>query len=99
MRLMRSIFLLMIMLGFEGVASDALSQRRLPSSQTELHLSFAPLVKKAAPAVVNIFTKKTVRSRSFSPLFDDPFFRRFFGKSFQFGPRERQKFKILWDLA
>ena len=91
MRLLRLIFLLMIMLGFEGVASDALSQRRLPSSQTELHLSFAPLVKKAAPAVVNIFTKKTVRSRSFSPLFDDPFFRRFFGENFQFGPKERQK--------
>ena len=91
MRFMRLIVLLMMMLGFEGVASDALSQRRLPSSQTELHLSFAPLVKKAAPAVVNIFTKKTVRSRSFSPLFDDPFFRRFFGENFQFGPKERQK--------
>jgi len=41
--------------------------------------------------VVNIFTKKTVRSRSFSPLFDDPFFRRFFGEDFQFGPRQRRK--------
>ena len=91
MRLMWSIFLLMNMFGLGAVASDALSQRRLPSSGAELYLSFAPLVKKAAPAVVNIFTKKTVRSRSFSPLFDDPFFRRFFGKSFQFGPRERQK--------
>ena len=59
--------------------------------QTELHFSFAPLVKKAAPAVVNIFTKKTVRSQSFSPLFDDPFFRRFFGENFQFGPKERRK--------
>ena len=91
MGLMRSICMLMVMLGFESVASDALSQRRLPSSQTELHLSFAPLVKKAAPAVVNIFTKKTVRSQSFSPLFDDPFFRRFFGENFQFGPKERRK--------
>ncbi|MBN07772.1 MAG: serine protease, partial [Rhodospirillaceae bacterium] len=51
--------MLMVILGLESVASDALSQRRLPPSQTELHFSFAPLVKKAAPAVVNIFTKKT----------------------------------------
>ena len=79
MSLIRSIFVLVFMLGVESVASDALSQKRLPVSQSEMHLSFAPLVKKAAPAVVNIFTKKTVRSRSFSPLFDDPFFRRFFG--------------------
>lgn len=91
MSLIRSIFVLVFMLGVESVASDALSQKRLPVSQSEMHLSFAPLVKKAAPAVVNIFTKKTVRSRSFSPLFDDPFFRRFFGENFQFGPRERRK--------
>ena len=91
MCLIRSIFMLIVVFGLESVASDALSQRRLPPSQTELHFSFAPLVKKAAPAVVNIFTKKTVRSQSFSPLFDDPFFRRFFGENFQFGPKERRK--------
>jgi serine protease Do len=40
-------------------------------------LSFAPVVKLAAPAVVNIFTKRVVKTRV--PMFDDPFFRRFFG--------------------
>jgi len=67
------------------------AQKKLPNSRAEIKLSFAPLVKKAAPAVVNIFTRKTVTRRSFSPLFDDPFFRRFFGKQFHSGPRSRKK--------
>ncbi len=40
--------------------------------------SYAPLVKKAAPAVVNIYTKRTVHA-SASPFLADPFFNRFFG--------------------
>ncbi|MDE0781002.1 MAG: Do family serine endopeptidase [Alphaproteobacteria bacterium] len=54
-------------------------------------LSFAPLVKSASPAVVNIFTRKAVQQRGpSSPLFNDPFFRRFFGDSFNRAqPRER----------
>src|SRR3546814_1375758 len=42
-------------------------------------LSFAPVVKKAAPAVVNIFAKRKVEQRAVPSLLDDPFFRRFFG--------------------
>jgi len=52
-----------------------------PGSAAEIRLSFAPLVKRAAPAVVNVFTKKTVHQAP-SPLFNDPFFRRFFGDDF-----------------
>ena len=37
-----------------------------------------------APAVVNIYTQKNVRARQAVPLFDDPFFRRFFGDPFNF---------------
>ncbi|HEY6169556.1 MAG TPA: trypsin-like peptidase domain-containing protein, partial [Verrucomicrobiae bacterium] len=45
--------------------------------------SYAPVIKKAAPSVVNIYTTKTIReTRRMSPLFDDPFFRRFFGQEF-----------------
>jgi serine protease Do len=49
------------------------------------------VVKKVAPAVVNIFSKRVIRQRSVSPFFNDPFFKRFFGKDFgMFGlPRER----------
>ncbi len=52
-------------------------QRRVPASQAELQLSYAPLVKKVAPAVVNVYAAKVVRNRN--PLFDDPIFRQFFG--------------------
>lgn len=68
--------------------------RRVPESRSEVQLSFAPLVEKAAPAVVNIYARKIVRQRQMTPLFDDPFFRRFFG---EFGfrmegpPRQRQQ--------
>jgi len=51
--------------------------RRVPSSPTELRLSYAPVVQRAAPAVVNVYAAKTVAVRN--PLFDDPIFRRFFG--------------------
>ena len=46
-------------------------------AQAELP-SFAPVIKKAAPAVVNIGVKGTVAAPR-NPFFDDPGFRRFFG--------------------
>ncbi|MHA1600259.1 MAG: Do family serine endopeptidase, partial [Alphaproteobacteria bacterium] len=57
----------------------------------QVELSFAPVVKQVAPAVVNIFSKRVVRQRAVSPLFNDPFFKRFFGEDFgMLGvPRER----------
>lgn len=63
--------------------------RTVPETETQVMLSFAPVVKKAAPAVVNIFTKKVVQVQA-SPFFNDPFFRRFFGNNNPFGmPQER----------
>jgi serine protease Do len=65
------------------------SERALPESRQEIQLSFAPIVHKAAPAVVNIYSRRVVQARA-SPLFDDPFFRRFFGQGSPFGlPRQR----------
>ncbi|MDH5558651.1 MAG: DegQ family serine endoprotease [Alphaproteobacteria bacterium] len=54
-------------------------------------LSYAPVVKRTAPAVVNIYAQKIVQERSGPALFEDPFFKRFFGEDFAFGgaPRER----------
>lgn len=53
--------------------------RELPSSQGEITLSFSPLVKRAAPAVVNVYTERVVR-RSVSPFANDPLFGEFFGR-------------------
>src|SRR3981189_1158959 len=54
-------------------------ERRLPTSPTELRLSYAPVVQRAAPAVVNVYAAKTVSVSNRNPLFDDPIFRRLFG--------------------
>jgi Do/DeqQ family serine protease len=56
---------------------------RVPSSAAEIKLSFAPVVKRVAPAVVNVYAARVIENRF--PMFDDPIFRRFFGSS----PREQ----------
>ncbi len=63
----------------------------VPTSKVETMLSFAPLVKSAAPAVVNIYTRRVVRSHSSTRFFNDPFFRRFFGEQFQFEGQARRR--------
>ncbi|MBM3556883.1 MAG: Do family serine endopeptidase, partial [Alphaproteobacteria bacterium] len=68
------------------LAAPALAQRPDPTQ------SFAPLVRKSAPAVVNIYAKKVVVQRSMPLPFADPLFRRFFGDDFpgfQSAPRQR----------
>jgi Do/DeqQ family serine protease len=62
---------------FAAAAQDRGVERRVPSSANELRLSYAPVVQRAAPAVVNVYAAKMVTVRN--PLFDDPIFRRFFG--------------------
>ena len=51
--------------------------RQVPTSPMELKLSYAPIVQRVQPAVVNVYAAKTVQNRN--PLLDDPVFRRFFG--------------------
>lgn len=63
----------------------------VPSSRAEITLSFAPLVKQVAPAVVNIYTHSVVMQQPASPLFNDPFFRQFFGDDFFGKPIERNQ--------
>jgi Do/DeqQ family serine protease len=59
-------------------SGNALAQdRRAPVSSTELKLSYAPIVQRVQPAVVNVYAAKLVQNRN--PLLDDPIFRRFFG--------------------
>ena len=54
------------------------AQSTVPTSQAQISLSFAPLVRDAAPAVVNIYAKRIVETRV-SPFASDPFFKNFFG--------------------
>jgi Do/DeqQ family serine protease len=62
------------------VASPAAAEepRKIPQTKAEVNLSFAPLVKKAAPAVVNVYAQRVERQAR-NPIYDDPVFQRFFG--------------------
>ncbi|MEM7766458.1 MAG: Do family serine endopeptidase [Pseudomonadota bacterium] len=65
-----------------GEAAGVDYRRAVPRSRAQVELSFAPLVREVAPAVVNVYTRKVVRNTS--PFGNDPLFRQFMGM-----PRER----------
>jgi Do/DeqQ family serine protease len=52
--------------------------RQVPQSRADALLSFAPIVKIARPAVVNVYASRTDKQPR-NPLFDDPIFQQFFG--------------------
>ena len=62
------------------------------SGELKAATSVAPVVKKVAPSVVNIYSTVTIRERP-NPLLNDPFFRRFFGddSGSQGQPRTRRE--------
>ena len=62
------------------LTAPALAQdKAVPKSQIEMQLSFAPLVKQARGAVVNVYAERLVQTRS-SLFAGDPFFEQFFGQ-------------------
>lgn len=65
---------LCILIGAGAFAQD----RIVPETPEQVTMSFAPVVKKTSPAVVNIYTKRVVEQR-LSPFMADPMFERFFG--------------------
>src|SRR6266516_3800128 len=60
-----------------SVDSEAAQVRRVPASPADIRLSYAAIVQRVQPAVVNVYAAKMVQNRN--PLLDDPIFRRFFG--------------------
>jgi Do/DeqQ family serine protease len=79
-----SVALLLSLLAASPLAAQ---DRRVPQSQAELRLSYAPIVQRVQPAVVNVYAAKVVQNRN--PFLDDPIFRRFFG--LQGGPQEQMQ--------
>jgi len=73
---MRPLCLIAVLFAACLPASAVAQERRVPM-QSELRLSYAPVVQQVAPAVVNVYAAKVVQNRN--PLLDDPIFRRFFG--------------------
>jgi serine protease Do len=64
----------------------ALPSASVPQSLMQVQMSFAPVVKRVAPAVVNVYARSVVQQQV-NPLFNDPVFQRFFGVS----PEMRQR--------
>jgi Do/DeqQ family serine protease len=58
----------------------------VPQSAAQVQLTFAPIVRRVAPAVVNVYSRSVVRQQV-NPLFADPLFQQFFGVS----PEMRQR--------
>ncbi len=73
-----------------GCGSDrtASAAAKVPQSRQEITLSFAPLVRETAPAVVNIYTTKEDASSPLDSLLSDPFFDLFFRGQGRHGPRK-----------
>ena len=77
---MRILLILLTILSFPVAAQT------VPSSPAQVQLSFAPLVREAAPGVVNIYAR-TIVEQSRTPLQADPFFERFFRRPDSGRPR------------
>lgn len=61
----------------------AAQDRVVPESRVEMQLSFAPIVRDVAPAVVNVYSRRVVNSQN--PFANDPVFSRMFRSQ----PREQ----------
>jgi Do/DeqQ family serine protease len=84
--ILRALGALALVIAIAGNGGQSAAQeRRAPAARGEARLSYAPIVQRAAPAVVNVYAAKVMDNRN--PLLDDPLFRRFFGTPEL--PRER----------
>ncbi|HEY4996269.1 MAG TPA: serine protease, partial [Aestuariivirga sp.] len=78
--MMRLVLTLVLGLGLfaSPVVADTVAPTAVPLSRPDMLLSFAPLVKRTAPAVVNVYAKTIVRQQQQASPFDDPIFKHFF---------------------
>jgi Do/DeqQ family serine protease len=70
------------------MAVSTAQNRVVPQSREDIQLSFAPVVRASAPAVVNVYGAR-VQRRASGSLMVDEFFREFFGRGGGPVPRER----------
>ena len=73
-----------------NVAAEA-SPAIVPATRVEQAQSFAPVVAKTAPAVVNIFARKLVHNSGSPPAFHDTALWRLFSDAFLFGYGARDR--------
>lgn len=75
-------YCLVTLLVLAPCVAQAEMERVVPETRQQMQLTFAPVAKKVAPAVVNIYTSRKVPALSRSPFMNDPLFRQFFGGQF-----------------
>ncbi|MBL0318325.1 MAG: Do family serine endopeptidase [Alphaproteobacteria bacterium] len=81
----------MIALVVSAVPANAqLIQKTVPDNKAQIQYSYAPVVKRTVPAVVNIYTKRKVLEKGYAPLLNDPALRELFGQQL-FAPYVKQK--------
>jgi Do/DeqQ family serine protease len=73
----KAAFAAVLLLLVAPVQGARAQDRQVPGSIAQLQLSFAPIVKRVAPAVVNVYAQHVVENNN--PFLADPFFRQFFG--------------------
>lgn len=81
MRFLKSFLCLLFLLqpAFGQEAINKQQQKQIPHLQKEITLSYGPVVKNVAPAVVNIYTVQHTKVKlPNSPFLKDPFFKQFF---------------------
>ena len=74
-----------------GAAFAETAPKVVPQNPGQVRLSFAPVVKKVTPAVVNVYASR-IEKAARNPMFDDPIFRRFFGD----GGDDFQGVEVAW---
>jgi Do/DeqQ family serine protease len=70
----------------QAAAPPRLPVQIVPQSMSVVQLTFAQVVKRVAPAVVNVYARSVVQAQV-NPLFSDPLFQQFFGAT----PEMRQR--------
>jgi Do/DeqQ family serine protease len=73
-----------LLFGVGAGSAFAQAVKKAPESREQITFSYAPVVKLAAPAVVNVYVRQRLRQ---DPAFSNPIFEQFFGR--QFGQSER----------
>ena len=71
---MRHLALTALLVSVCGAGAALSQERAVPQSQAQVQLSYAPIVARAAPAVVNVYSNRIVRQAV------NPFFQQFFGQ-------------------
>ncbi len=92
---MRYFIVLTILLVLSLPWPSEAARKVVPQSAAHMQLSFAPVVKQTAPAVVNIYASKRVQVRT-SPFLSDPFFGDFLSR---FGGLGRTREQVVNSLG